>query len=220
MDGIYTLISKLTNIISTNDNNKSEVLDPIIVLVRLSMLKYKPMGTKLSFNNNSISFDEPGILQGINRYVNKDSRTSVHNIYNPLQKVTIWYDYNDEKIKYLLENAKRGLTNLIESYSNTQKSNIILHSLNYYIDTIDTIINNNINEEELNATIDVYAGKLKDIWSNNQLIIIYSLLQEIDKLYNEKKISELTSYIKSLESILEYKELLVQNIVSKVSTSL
>ena len=36
----------------------------------------------------------------------------------------------------------------------------------------------------------------------------------------KKKINELTSYIKSLESILEYKELLVKNIVSKVSTSL
>ena len=40
------------------DKNNSQVLDPLSSLIRLSLLNYKPIGTKLSFYNNTITFQE------------------------------------------------------------------------------------------------------------------------------------------------------------------
>ena len=44
----------------------------------------------------------------------------------------------------------------------------LLTQINYYIETIDNILNNNIKSSELENTTDVYSIKLKDLWSKEK----------------------------------------------------
>ena len=123
---------------NTNEKNNSQVLDPLSCLIRLVLLNYKPSGTKLSFTNNKIIFQEPDLCQSAKRWYGGDSRHQIHNLYNPIFKINQWYDTKKEEFIYILNNAKLGLINLLKCYNNND-SNIISHSINYYIETIDNI---------------------------------------------------------------------------------
>ena len=63
-----------------DDNNTDLhlfVLDPLSVIIKLSIISNKPIGTKLRIDNNIIYLQEPGPFQALcrvffsNRFVNK-----------------------------------------------------------------------------------------------------------------------------------------------------
>lgn len=203
-------------------NNTSQVLDPISCIIRLVLLIYKPHGTKLSFSNNKIIFQEPDLLQSTKRWTAGDNRSHIHNLYNPIFKINLWYDVSKKELIYLLEKSKEGLKILLECY-NSDESNIVSHSINYYLETINNILNNNTNNisnEKLLETTDIYSIKLKNLWNDNEINIIYLLLQEIEKKYNTDKFNNTQSLIIAIENILDGKDDLLQHIVTKISTSL
>ena len=146
MSGYISNIIDLSNITSFRCNEKkndSQVLDPFSCLIRLCLLNYKPLGTKLSFTNNKIVFQEPDFLQPAKRWSSGDSRQHIHNLYNPIFKLNQWYNINTPQFIYLLNKSKYGLNQLLKCYNNND-SNIISHSINYYIETIDKTLQNEI----------------------------------------------------------------------------
>jgi hypothetical protein len=221
------IVKQLTKYIYNNTadekkNKENQVLDPLCAIIRLGLLKFKPAGTKLSITDNKISFNDPSIFQPAIRYYYGDSRNNMHNLFNPIQKIIVWYDIKNEKIKYLLTNAKEGLENLKKSYDDIQNSNLILHTLNFYIEIIVNILDNNLDNHAMSETTDIYSVKLKDLWSESQINIIYSIFSEINNL-NENgsnSNSEITSLIESIEIITSFKENKVKNIVNRISTTL
>lgn len=202
------------------DKTNSQVLDPLSSLIRLCLLNYKPIGTKLSFSNNTIIFQEPNFFQSAKRWTSGDNRTQIHNLYNPIFKIHQWYDIKQPEFTLILQKAKSGLQNLIQCYDND--SSTIAHSINYYIETIDNILSNNIKSSELENTTDVYSIKLKDLWSEREIQIIHLLLLDIDEKYNNNntKFNNVESLINAIEKILIGKDAFVYNIVNKLSTSL
>ena len=212
------------NIINNNNiDNSSQVLDPLSSLIRLVLLIYKPIGTKLSFNNNKIIFQEPDFLQSTKRWTYGDNRNHIHNLYKPIFKINSWYDTSKPEIIYLLEKSKNGLSILLECY-NSSDSNIISHSINYYLETINNILTKTDIElnEKLNETTDIYSIKLKNLWNDNEIHIIYLLLIEIESKYstNPDKFNNISSLIISIENILDGKDDILYSIVNKLSTSL
>tara|TARA_B100001175_G_C19450986_1_gene611319 strand:+ start:515 stop:1318 length:804 start_codon:yes stop_codon:yes gene_type:complete len=155
MSGYISNIIDLSNIITSfrcnEKKNDSQVLDPFSCLVRLCLLNYKPSGTKLSFTNNKIVFQEPDFLQSAKRWSSGDSRQHIHNLYNPIFKLNQWYNINTPQFIYLLNKSKSGLNQLLKCYNNND-SNLISHSINYYIETIDKTLENKIidDNEKLN----------------------------------------------------------------------
>ena len=142
MSGYITSIMDLSKILSSlryTEKPDSQVLDPFSCLIRLCLLNYKPSGTKLSFTNNKIVFQEPDFLQSAKRWSSGDSRLHIHNLYNPIFKLNQWYDINTPQFIYLLNKSKSGLLQLLKCY-NSNDSNIISHSINYYIETINNIL--------------------------------------------------------------------------------
>ena len=143
----------------------SQVLDPFSCLVRLCLLNYKPIGTKLSFTNNKIVFQEPDFLQPAKRWSSGDSRLHIHNLYNPIFKLSQWYDISSPQFIYLLNKSKTGLLQLLKCY-NENDSNIISHSINYYIETINNILSNtteniSYNTNDINQVQNQIQGKKK-----------------------------------------------------------
>ena len=74
----------------------------------------------------------------------------------------------------------------------------------------------------MKETIDIYSAKLKDLWSDTQINIVYLIFHEVNKLSenNDNNNLEINSLTESIESILSYKEDKVKNIVSRISTTL
>ena len=273
-------LSKIITSVRYNDKPASQVLDPFSCLIRLCLLNYKPIGTKLSFTNNKIVFQEPDFLQSAKRWSSGDSRQHIHNLYNPIFKLNQWYDINTPQFIYLLNKSKTGLLQLLKCY-NSNDSNIISHSINYYIETINNILekkqnssnilieekitdgfneknkknkkNKNKNEvtniedtknslentqentientisnqhntldtgNDLNASADIYSIKLRDLWSLEEIDIIYLLLKQIDKKFDTSKFNNSQSLILSIEDILIGKDQILNTIVNKISTSL
>ena len=169
------IVKQLTKFIydkSTDEkkNNENQVLDPLCAIIRLGLLKFKPAGTKLSISDNKITYNDPTIFQPAIRYYYGDSRNNMHNLFNPIQKIILWYNIKDDKIKYILTNAKEGLENLKKSYDDIQNSNLILHTLNFYIETISNILDEKLENHAMNETIDIYSSKLKDYGPKPKLI--------------------------------------------------
>ena len=175
MSGYINNIIDLSNIITSlrcsEKKNDSQVLDPFSCLVRLCLLNYKPSGTKLSFTNNKIVFQEPDFLQSAKRWSLGDSRQHIHNLYNPIFKLNQWYNINTPQFIYLLNKSKSGLNQLLKCYNNND-SNLISHSINYYIETIDKTLQNKIidDNEKLNNNHEKLNNNHEKLNNNDELV--------------------------------------------------
>ena len=99
-------IKKMYNIYEylPKDTTKQLLLEPLSCVLKLSLLQYKPIGTKISVSNNSINFHEPSFIQGITRSIGGDSRQDLHNICHPLMKCLEWYLSIIHPIIYFIKN--------------------------------------------------------------------------------------------------------------------
>ena len=246
---VSSAITGLSNVFYYKQE-KNMVLDPLTCIIRLAILSFKPPGTKISINNNRITYCEPGILQGTFRLAYGDNREDLHNIYNPIKKATIWFQNTDENINNLFKHAILGIRLLRESYS---KNSTIYHTLKLYQDLIKINLTLNkkdnkhivfvcddtdnddsnitekdkVKKQELNK---IYL-KLKNLWNERELSIINNLIIELkhkkktqakdkDKDNNKTKSQEIDAIFKALELILEVKETLVAKIILEETTIL
>ena len=104
-------------IVSFFEPKRDSILDPLTCIIRLGILEFKPIGTKISLNNNKIQYNDPSIIQGAMRWTNGDNREDLHNLFNPLKKAVLWYDVKNREIKNIVEYSIRGLEKLQSSYN-------------------------------------------------------------------------------------------------------
>lgn len=199
-----------------NNEVKNSVLDPLTCIIRCAILSYKPVGTKLSINNNKISFVDPNFLQGTIRWTYGDKREDLHNIYNPIVKSTQWYSVDNSHILNIFKLSKKGLEKLKQSY---EENSIITHSLSLYINIMDMFINENkqclkdLSKDE-NEDNKIYK-ELKELWSESQISIVDNILKqmEIDEINR-------IEWFQALDIILKSKEKNVYEIIKKNTTTL
>lgn len=124
------LASSITNVFMSK-KERHIILDPYSCLVKLALLKYMPIGTKISIYENKLYFNEPGNFQGVVRFIYGDGREDLHNLYQPIRKCARWFwNDNNSEMKYLFENAVGGIKMLKSAYSSWST---IQHTLDYYI---------------------------------------------------------------------------------------
>lgn len=198
--------------------NKNILLEPLSSIFRLLLLKYKPVGTKISICNNSIKYNSPGYSQGIMRNINGDAREDLHNLYNPLIKCMEWFpikengeEKENEMYKYYYTESIKGLKFLVDSY---EKETIINHTLNHYIKMIEDCIENK-KIDKLDIDESPLLEKMKDFWKKEEIDIIYQLFLLIDKVNCDEK----EVYIKIIDDIIVMKENKLNEYIIKSSTS-
>jgi hypothetical protein len=199
-----------------NNEVKNSVLDPLTCIIRCAILSYKPIGTKLSINNNRISFVEPNFLQGTIRWTYGDKREDLHNIYNPIVKSTQWYSIDNSHILDIFKLSKRGLEKLKQSYD---ENSIITHSLSLYINILDMFINENKEclkdlSKENNQDNKIYK-ELRELWSEQQISIVDNILKQMESDQVNR-----TEWFQALDIILKSKEKNVSEIIKKNTTML
>lgn len=212
MLSISSGLTSLLTSIHTHVPEKKLILEPLCVVLRLIILKYKESGTKISINNNSISYMDPNFYQGAMRTYNGDKREDLHNLYSPIIKAFEWYDIESGIHKYLFEQSLKGIDMLLTAYD---KDSIIHHSLVHYKKIIQEFIDGKATQDkEISKRESPLINNLKELWNNDEIKIIYNILKLID-LINDKE--DKCIYIKLIEDILSYKEIKVNIYVEKNS---
>ena len=89
-------VKLLETYMKENDSN-NVLLDPFSCVLKLGILFYKPLGTKLSITKNSIQYNDASIYQGVIRTYTGDSRNDLHNICYPIMIALNWYPKKDER---------------------------------------------------------------------------------------------------------------------------
>ena len=195
------------------DNTPHSIIDPLTCLIRLGLLEFKPLHTKISIKNNKITYNDPNILQGTIRWSNGDNRDDIHNIYNPIIKAIQWYDSESEDIKNIFKYAVKGLEKLKSSY---EENSIITHSIEYYITYIkQNFKNKKVKDEETHTML----LQFKELWSNREINIINNMILELEDI-NDENYEVDNSLIDAIEIILNKKEEIVADIIRENTTKL
>jgi len=211
-----------TNVFS--NKNLGILLEPINTIIKLSLLKHFPKGTKISIKDNVILFQEPSSTQGFMRWSKGDKYEDLHNLVNPIKKFIsskskkhIWE--NLENFIYLCNEAILGLDTLSKTYENNKIANhtiefyksLILENLNdksHFLDQLETSIS------IPNGFYDIYEEFFKD-WNDNQINIIVHLLQCINKT---TKIEIKNAYIENVENIIQAQDTRMKKTIEKVQS--
>lgn len=175
--------------------NKQQFLIPISCIIKLIMLGFKPEGTKLSFRNFSVQYDDPSEVnflfqQTIDRKIRGDSREDISILNNTIVKYVEWYiigvDKNAKEYKVykkLLEYSICGFRKLQATYiKNSEYHTCVVLTLQYYINLLEDIV----------ANTDLYDLEylyrkvpcMKGVKSNNKII-------DIEKVKNLWKFEDL-----------------------------
>ena len=207
------------NIINLFKTSKGDsIIEPLICLIRISILEFKPNGTKISINNNRITYSTPNMLQGALRWSNGDNREDIHNIFYPIKKGCEWFDLENEEISNIFNFCMKGLEKLKFSYT---PNSTISHSLTFYKNYINEclVTKKNSHLEEDNTIF----LKLKELWTPREITIINNIILELEsnrQTGHENYILKQDSLINALESILERKEECVAEILRETTTLL
>ena len=207
------------NILSLNYNNMSNrnlILEPFCCIMRIILLEYKSIFTKISIQNNSILYNDPTFYQGILRSFYGDNREDIHNLYSPILKGFEWYNIGESNMnRYFFEKLIIGLEKLNSVYD---ENTIIYHSISHYITMIkDLLETNDLSKfKNINKQESPLIDNLRNIWDSDEIYIIYKNLNYINNSENEELKK---TYIKSIEDILSYKEKQVENYINNSSTS-
>ena len=200
------------NIIQNKIKNKQNIiLEPLQVMIQLSLLSFCPLGTKLTIQNNIILLQPPTITQPINRWFNYDKKDDIYHLFQVIKRFIKWYNNNNNIVSESLYNmlinlAKIGIDNLIKTYQTTDMLTIIpvlamykeLFTNNDYKETKDDLNNKDIDKIFYN---------IHTIYSKEILNVIYHLLGLIEI---EKSQNIIDNYICSVNIIL-------QNINNKIT---
>lgn len=210
------------NDISIPDNaqttpTRQYILDPLSVIVKLSILGNKPVGTKIIIQNNVLYFQEPGPFQSLCRYVYNTNKTDLQYLYNPIeiacgQFLSKEYVQKTPRIKSLFTAAQRGIEKLIETYKNSSMIRLCLH---YYMVIISNHLTQTYNETifRKDAMSMLYNKETMDslfaIWTPEKIKIILDLISFL--------VHDTTAEVnvKSLENIVQTIDTECQAVFSK-----
>jgi hypothetical protein len=169
--------------------NEKYILDPLSVIIKLSILSKKPIGTKISVYNNIIYIQEVGIFQSLVRYIFKSNKIDIQYLYNPIE-IACNYFLNENyirinpNIKNLFIDAQKGINILIETY---KTFTIITHTLYMYYNIISNYLGEKFNKNLfIKDTISELYNKeliikLNNIWNNDRIKIILNMIEYINK---------------------------------------
>ncbi len=222
-------INKQYTMFDTLPDNSTSVacqylLDPLSTIIKLAILKNKPIGTKICIQHNTVILQEPGVFQGICRYFMNTNKTDIQFMYNPIylactHYLTSKFVSNMPRIRSLFICAVEGLQRLSETY---KSCSIIQLCINYYT----AIINNALLDTSLTGTVTpspaIFQKDVMTSWFSSELVDamnkqwtpekIKIILNLIDFLVKDDLAS---SNVKSIETIMSNVDAETKNIVSK-----
>ena len=171
-----------------NIKEKSDmILEPLQVMIQLSLLSHCPIGTKLSISDNLLHIQQPSWNQGIWRWYMKDNKDDLYYLFQAIRRFYMWYKPENCVIySKILDTAIKGLKKLQETYENTDKISI-KHTLAMYTNILSLetpdLFNDNTNEQAVN--IDKVFQNITSIYNQKILAIIFNIFKLMYEETNE-----------------------------------
>ena len=189
------------------------ILEPLHVMIQLSLLASCPIGTKISVSNNTLHIQKPYFAQGIIRWWNEDSKDDLYYLYHAIRRFYIWYKSKDDTIyNYILSRALKGLERLVETYNNAKHTSITTTLALYknILQLDSTELFKTSKEDVLN--IDKVFQKITLLYDNKLLMVVYNILQ---KMETDSNTTNIESYDKSLTYFLMPTNIEIRNWIMK-----
>ena len=194
-------------------NVNQYILDPLSVIIQLSILGNKPIGTKICIYKNAIHIQEIGIFQSTIRIVFNNNKFDIQYLYNPIEiacktYLTKSFINNLSSIKLLFENANKGIKKLIETYNDCE---ILKHSLYLYQNIIENYLNENFNNKLFKSDnlSEIYTKeilkKFNNIWinqDNNKIKLVLNFINFFENEENVKNVKCLQEFMYSINNII------------------
>ncbi len=188
------------------------IVEPLSAMVRIALLNYRDIGTKISISNNKISYSEPTMLQGTIRWSYGDTRNDLHHLLNPIKKAVAWFPPKElEHAATIFRIARLGLKRLKETYKRTNEGHLVCHSLDLYSSIIDNSLKGKKKHMEIMDEDNAICKALRHIWLDSQIELIGKLLIQI-----ESDRGNTAHYLDAIENIL----IVIESRVNKVVKNL
>ncbi len=173
------------------------ILEPLQVMIQLSILSHCPLGTKLSIYNNILHLQRPALFQGAYRWWNEDKKDDLYYLFNAIKRYYKWYKWQDNDLfKYILKKAIDGIIKLKKTYDEVGNNLSISQTLSLYRNILD-MNNMDVFKDASNnkVNIDNVFIKIKSQYNKETLRVIYNTLLILDKTDAE---SDKQEYINGL----------------------
>ena len=190
MEVIYSVVGK-----EKKKERFETILEPLQAITQLAILAFCPKGSKLSISNNLLYVQHPTWTQGLLRSYNHDARDDLYFLFNVIRRFNKFYTISDQdlsetgKIRQelfdkLITLSKTGISNLIQTYSNSDK-NALLQTLRMYRTMLDRPHLFNENEEQEDDvvnkdSIDKIFSNITKIYKPHHIELIYNTILMIN----------------------------------------
>ena len=193
-------------------NSNLQLLEPLTCIIRLAMLNFQKIGTKIAIYNNRISSQLPNLMQGAKRWVYGNKRNELHNLYKPILISLKYYNRSDgADISTIFDFAVGGLEKLAQTYSE-HENDIVCHSIKLYKEILSatkknkqarTDVENQLKDDDV--TLPLYE-QFNQLWNERQITIVAALLQEAEDACDTEDADELNAMLNSIDQLLQVKE--------------
>ena len=194
-----TCINILLMELMNNVKEKADmILEPLQVMIELSMLSYCEIGTKLSVDENLLTLHQPSYTQGLIRWWNNDKKQDIDYLFHAIRRYFIWYKTQDHKIfNFILEKAIIGLNKLIETYKKCDERSI-LQTLSLYKNVLD-LDNSDLfkDKSEEAVNMDKVFKNIIDIYDDKMMRVVYNILLLMEENKGSQQV--LNSYLTALK---------------------
>jgi len=126
------------NIYAKKKERFEMILEPLQAILQLALLSFCPKGTKITINQNILQLQMPYYTQGILRWYQNDNKDDLFYLFYVCKRFSRFYGHlkqirvlNINLYDLLIDCAKEGLNNLIQTYANSEKISL-LHTLELY----------------------------------------------------------------------------------------
>lgn len=159
--------------------NNLKVLEPFYTVVKIALLNYYPDNTKISINNNEITFRLPTMYQGILRWSYGEDRSDIQYIVKSIKIALIIIQNSQLNLDKLLYYLFTGINKLTLCYVEDKKYKKKLQNL-------EKLIKSLFNKRKIIINTD-YNKKLDNFYQKDLLLFLNNNFKIIEDLYKLNK---------------------------------
>jgi len=176
------------------------ILEPLQVMIQLSLLSNCEIGTKVSVSDNLLHIQRPSVVQGALRWWKGDNKDDLYYLFHAIRRYYLWYKSKDTVIfNYILLSAINGLEKLIETYK-LVKNTAITHTLSLYTNILkleNQELFESPNENAIN--MDKVFENIINLYDKKELMVVFNILKKMEEttnnIYKDYYITALLSFL-------------------------
>jgi len=163
------------------------ILEPLQVMIQLSLLSNCPIGTKVSVSDNLLHIQQPSYVQGALRWWQGDNKDDLYYLFHAIRRYYLWYKTKDTVIfSYILDSAIKGLEKLIETYK-VCKNTAITHTLSLYANILkleNQDLFESTNDNAIN--MDKVFENITHLYDKKELMVVFNILKKLEETSNDQ----------------------------------